>query len=73
MSDTWWTDTVTFFTSLQPDFAFLLALPFFVVAVAFAGDWWRSRRERRRTAGRFERRIGDPVARLKRSPDRRAT
>ena len=65
MSDTWWADTVTFFTSLPPDFAFLLALPFFVVAVAFAGDWWRSwrARERVRASGERARPIGDPIHR----------
>nr|HET7857715.1 hypothetical protein [Caldimonas sp.] len=59
----WWTDTVTFFTTLPPDFAFLLAMPFFVAAVAFAGDGWRSRRERRRAAGGREGRLGELIGR----------
>ena len=36
--------------SLPADFAFLLALPFFVAAVAFAGDWYERRRARRAEA-----------------------
>ena len=35
----WWTTT--------PEFAFLVALPFFVAAVAFLGDFLRIRRRRR--------------------------
>jgi hypothetical protein len=36
----WWNDLVDAVAGLPADFAFLLALPFFVVAVAFLPDLW---------------------------------
>ena len=41
MLHTWWDDILDFFGGLPPDFAFLLALPFFVAGVAFVPDLWR--------------------------------
>ena len=37
----WWNDLVDAVAGVRADFAFLLALPFFVVAVAFLPDLWR--------------------------------
>ena len=40
-----WTDLIEFFAEVPADFAFLLALPFLVVALAFVPDvWGRHRR-----------------------------
>jgi hypothetical protein len=39
-----WTDLIDFFAEVPADFAFLLALPFLVVALAFLPDVWRRRR-----------------------------
>ena len=36
-----WTDLIEFFAEVPADFAFLLALPFLVVALAFVPDVWR--------------------------------
>jgi hypothetical protein len=36
-----WTDLTDFFAEVPADFAFLVALPFLVVALAFVPDLWR--------------------------------
>jgi hypothetical protein len=46
MFETWWTDWSTWWEAMTPQFAFLLALPFAVVALAFLGDFVRERRHR---------------------------
>ena len=37
-----WADLVSWWHTVPPDFAFLLALPFFVAAVSFIPDAWRA-------------------------------
>lgn len=43
-----WSETVLWWSSVTPGFAFLLALPFLVAVAGLLGDWYRrSRRSKR--------------------------
>lgn len=47
MLKNFWFEWTAWWATVTPEFAFLLALPFAVVAVAFVGDFVRARRRGR--------------------------
>ena len=60
MFEAWWNDLVDALAPVPADFAFLVALPFFVVAVAFLPELWRRLRRPGFTRGADSRRAASP-------------
>ena len=46
MLKTWWEGWATWWSTVSPEFAFRLALPFAIVALALLADLWKERRRR---------------------------
>ena len=46
MLETWWQEWAAWWSTVPPEFAFLLALPFAIAALALLFDRWKNRRRR---------------------------